>query len=120
MAGLNGWRAPSAYKTISDAEKDVAIGLKQIADGISILTEVAKTLNKTNPGQGDILFGVAATIQGTVDGVLSSQADIKKSMRGEAAKSFASRKYMQLAIRQAPDTRTRREVRDRLKHKKAT
>lgn len=119
-ANVRGWSSPRYYKSVSDAQSDYFEAMRRVTEGISMIQSVADTLNETNPGQGDILYGVAATLLDTVEDVAKAGSDIKSALHGEEVNSFRAKKLMREAIRKAPTVKARRAIRQRQKVKPAT
>lgn len=112
---IRGWRPPRRYKAIRDAEIDFKEAMRRMTEAIAMVNTIGETLNQTNPGQGDVLYGVAATLMESIEDVGKANTEIKSAMNGEEVKSFRGRKLLQTALRKSPSTKVRQEMRQRRK-----
>ena len=77
---VRGWSPPRSYKKPSDAKNDLRLALTKVAEGVAMLEGVAKSLNETEAGSGDLLHGVHAAIMGTMADVRAVLPDVEKSL----------------------------------------
>lgn len=118
MTDYQKWKPPTKYKSVKDAQSDYGEAIGKIAEGISMLRGIAKALNETMPGRGDIIYGIAARFADTALEIRSVKKDISAAIsKGESPRNFKARKLLHEAARKTPDSAERRNIKQRIRNK---